>query len=652
MNHYTPDRGQASHDDEELTWQQQAADFILPEMKGFYDGHTYGGSAEAGAYLESVSGPQFNREMAPEQYDQSSGMTYEEAYQKYSEMIDGEGSLGSELAGAALSGYGTGASVSRMGGRLKEFLALASTEGAIAGALGSQPGDRVNGAWQGMLIGLLSGTLSPAGVKIYEYLKGVFRPGANEMDNLLREYSKGVDWQELLGNPKMVLGDASPELSSLVGNIARDSAQAYRAMVEVLGERIGTSLNRVNTIIGDAFKPQLDSTGMSAVNAARQQIQKPMYMAAYKPDGKPVYVSYDPKKRTPEMNRFLESRGFTDSVNSMLNKYDNAYDIEPYRPVYETRQVDSNILGPDGNPIKVEKQVDTGKREYSLAFIHDVAKDLGEAGDQLFSAFKARPGKGTMRSHSAGKGREGVASRSNDLVRAQTFAGQTIRMKNAYQAGRDAVKDGTTVNDIRATVKDIQASQAQWMKDKEAYGFGTPTGQDDAMEAFRSGFSEAMHETALRRNVSYEVMDNFQDVNFREKMNLILPRRAVEQFQRGIKREMRYLTTARFADRGGGVTSRLGGHGLDDAVTTLRTAVWGTPWAYLEAGQKVLDKLRGPGLEKFRAALGDALMSNDPELIERLMSEALKEGFGTGNNILPRITSQDLGPAPRFEGDR
>ena len=616
-----------NHNKEDLTWQQQAADFILPEMKGFFDGVTLGGSTELGAAAESVAGPQFSREMAPGQYDLLEGDTYQDAYERYSQAIDGQGSFGSEILGAAAGGLATGAAAASAGAGRLGFLGLAAAEGAAAGALGSGQDDRRQGAVKGMIFGLVGGILPALGVKTYEFLRGVFYPGQNNLRNTLKQLADGGDISELTGNPEMVIGDLTPALQNMVGKVARDSPQAQKAMVQVLGDRMGTTLNRFSGYLNQAFKPKLDSTGIEAVNAARQEFQKPMYNRVFKPGGEPLYVSSDSALRTKQMSKFLDSSAFNDSVNGMLHRYNDPYGIPAFR----------EVQGEGEEPV----------REYSLAFIANIVDELGERGDNFFRGARPSPKKGMRYSSAADEGRGAVESAQPEWKIAQSYAGQTIRMRNAFQTGKDAIKDGMGIRELKDAVKEIRESQAQWVVDKDKYGFGAPLDMDDAMEAFRSGFAEGLYENIMKRNVNFESLKGVQEVLLREKMNTFMPKFAVDRLVRDMKKEMRYMATAKFADKGGGLTGDIGGQDLDDFVTAVRTGLYTTPWALLEAAQKMIDKTRGPGKVKFQKALGDALMSNDPSIIEKALDKQMK----ASSNLIPRLFSSQKGTAPTYEGD-
>ena len=628
----------------------QSLDFIMDQSLGVLEGATYYATSEAAATGEALwksqpmAGPLEEGQKVRPMDMAKFWMDYEDAYNKYSEIIDGRGSWLAETAGAAGSAFATGNRLRAAGGGLRAMIALGAAEGTAVGAAGSDPGHRTEGAQLGLLFGLVGGHIPIASAWGYETVKGLFAPGRNQLVNLLNKLAGDVDWEEILDYPGNALADLSAGLTGLVGRVSRDNPQVQQALETFLGERLAHRLTRTNETLSQVIQPKLDSTGIAAVSAARQNAANPMYEQAYKPDGKPIYISHDPELRTPEMNEFLTSPPFLARVKGMLHGYKNVYKIDPVRPVMGTRKVDSKILDPQGKPIQIDEAYETGEVQYSLAFIDDVAKELGQTGDKLFKG--SLTNRATRFSAAGKEGRVGLESVSDNLTRAQTFAGQKLRMNEAYEAGKKAVGDGVSLADVQKSFKKIQEEQAQWLIDKEKYGFATPAGMDDAVEAFRSGFAEGLYEAMHKRNVNYQVLKDFQDIFMTDKMGVFMSKGAVARWKRGLNREMRQMLTARAADPTGSITGDIGGEALEDAFSVLRTSAYFTPWAGLEAAQKIFNKLRGPGQKRFEAAIGDALMNNDPALLDAIVKEHLSGGTNVFTRLLSDKSRTNIGEDP------
>ena len=443
----------------------------------------------------------------------------------------------------------------------------------------------------------------------------------------------------------MTLADLRPELQALSRESALNNPAARETLKEVMGERLGERVNRVNTSIYETLKPRngelLNSTGIGAIDASRQILQRDMYRQVFAPPSFPqgVYVNW--RRATPStrggqnsvggsaaerglavndpdvaVRDFMNSRAFKESVPGMLKKYENPYGVEPYRDVVMKNNRGKVLKDADGNPTTI--------REYSLAFVVDVYKELGETAHNFFKGPERKPAQGHRFETAAEKGRNAILALSPHWNYVQSFSGQTIRMNKAFQEGRKAVENGISIRDMKAGSRDldmmgfdeIKASQRAYETQKIKHGFEKVGASDDATHAYLSGFAEATMEMIEAQSGNKGSLNALIAHNFTSKLQEIAPKSTGRDYLTSkINREIKFLSTENQAmPSGARIPEEVDAVGIAGSVA--RNVSWANAFSRLEIVQRLARMFQKSGEDRLYQEIAKALVSKNTSMIK------------------------------------
>lgn len=652
-----PDPGPVQTPRKEKHW----ADTLADEVHNFTRGalSLFGGAERLTAIGTGLTGPQFPREMNPEAFDMMSDMGYDESLDYYRARAQGfdqnvnipdevplfGGANIPEILGNVAGGGGVMKGTQSMGlfnrGRWRDLAGLGAVEGGLAGLGYSHDDQALRGAGEGAITGgFMSGIAFPLGIRASSFLKGLVRPGQERLSLIMTRAANGADPEELMDDPNMLPADLMPAFGELSNFLARESPEAYKLFGERFGERAAGRMGRVYNYAKDTFRRHagdndglIDTDGLNAIDAARQIHQKEMYRQIFAPPSFPqgVYVNWRRTTPVPEgpsvppgsagqtsmvphdadaaIRHFMNSDAFKDSVPGMLSKYASAYGVAPYREVVKKNRRGRPILGPDGQPEMV--------REYSLEFVSKVYKDLGEEAAGFFEGIgkDRKPGLGHMRQVAADMGAEAILALSPHWNQVQSYSGQTIRMRNAFNDAKEHINNNVTVADVQRYWKELNDSQRAWETQKQKYGFEVEGKTDNVIDAYRSGWLEAISEMVEKNSGNPETLRQMLQHNFRTKVRLVSPRNAGGQYLTDkIKMEQRFSNTETLA-RPNRVNLKKEEDNISIARVIIRNLMWYTGFSMSELGERSFRKMLGPGEEQLNEMVANALVNRDLSMI-------------------------------------
>ena len=405
-------------------------------------------------------------------------------------------------------------------------------------------------------------------------------------------------------------------------------------------------MGRVYQYAKDTFRRQVGDNdgivgadGLEAIDAARQIRQKEMYRGIFAPPAFPdgVYVNW--RRTTPikdpvgpvhgvpgqpgsaaqrsmvshdadaAIRHFMNSRAFLQSVDGLLSKYENPYGVKPFREVVMKNKRGQVMKDEDGNVMTT--------REYSLAFVADVYKNLGEEAKGFFSGLgpDRRPAEGHRRQTSADMGLNAILALSPNWTQVQSYSGQTIRMRDAFQVAKEHMSNNVTIADVQRHWKELNESQRTWETQKGQYEFKTEGKTDNAIDAYRSGWLEGIAEMVEENSGNPETLKKMLEHNFKTKVGLIAPRTTGGRYLADkITMESRYSNTEKLA-----TPSRVNLKKEEDSISIARVIVrnlmWYTGFSMSELGERSFRKMMGPGEDELNAMVAKALITPDLSMI-------------------------------------